>query len=243
MTASSTFEVGVRPGHPGTADPPGSGRRPGDRGPDGRPPRRPGGRGPGGSGPEETRDGRDPVRGPDPGQMAATAMWVALAPILMLFMAFVSAYAVRMGLGQGWVAVPWPRLLWINTGILFLSSLALERARRLASGGQAGVRGWLGITLALGMTFVGGQLLAWRMLLQHGIGIASSPASSFFYLLTGAHAVHLGLGILGLGAVTLWPAAGFRRISRPVAIRIAGIYWHFMGVLWLGLFLLLTLWR
>ena len=55
--------------------------------------------------------------------------------------------------------------------------------------------------------------------------------------------VHLAGGILGLGAVALWPAAGFRRITRPVAIRIAAIYWHFMGVLWLGLFLLLMLWR
>jgi cytochrome c oxidase subunit 3 len=175
--------------------------------------------------------------------MAATAMWVALAPILMLFMAFVSAYAVRMGLGQGWVAVAWPRLLWLNTAILGLSSLALERARRSAARNAPEVRAWLGLTLALGGAFVLGQIVAWRSLLADGVGIATSPASSFFYLLTGAHAVHLAGGILGLGAVALWPAAGFRRITRPVAIRITAIYWHFMGILWLGLFLLLMLWR
>ncbi|HWN82922.1 MAG TPA: hypothetical protein VNM87_12550, partial [Candidatus Udaeobacter sp.] len=113
MTASSTFEVGAPPGV-GTAEPPATGHRPGDRGPDDRRPR-----GPSGRGPEDTHDLREP--GPDPGQLAATAMWIALAPILMLFMAFVSAYAVRMGLGQGWVPVAWPKLLWINTGVLFLS--------------------------------------------------------------------------------------------------------------------------
>jgi cytochrome c oxidase subunit 3 len=173
--------------------------------------------------------------------MAATAMWVALAPILMLFMAFVSAYAVRMGLGEGWVSVPWPRLLWINTAVLMVSSLTLERARRGAVAGDARVRTWLGLTLALGGGFVLGQIAAWRLLLTHGVGISTSPASSFFYLLTGAHAVHLAGGILGLGAVAVWPAVGFRRITRPVAIRVAAIYWHFMGVLWLGLFLLLML--
>jgi cytochrome c oxidase subunit 3 len=175
--------------------------------------------------------------------MAATAMWVALAPILMLFMAFVSAYAVRMGLGQGWVVVPWPRLLWVNTSVLILSSLTLERARRAAVQGEPRVRGWLGLTLALGGWFVLGQLIAWRMLLATGVGISTSPASSFFYLLTGAHLVHLAGGIAGLAAVALWPARGFKRIPRPVAIRVTAIYWHFMGILWLGLFLLLMLWR
>jgi cytochrome c oxidase subunit III len=235
MTASPTIDVGVRPGRVGTP--------PDDR--DGRGRGGPGGGGPGGFGPggSDPGDTGKPAAVPDPGQMAATAMWIALAPILMLFMAFVSAYAVRMGLGQGWVAVPWPRLLWLNTGVLLVSSLALERARREAKRGGSAVRLWLGITLALGLAFVVGQLYAWRLLLATGIGISSSPASSFFYLLTGTHAAHLAGGMIGLSAVTLWPASGFRRIPRPTAIRIAAIYWHFMGVLWVGLFLLLMLWR
>jgi cytochrome c oxidase subunit 3 len=170
--------------------------------------------------------------------MATTAMWVALAPILMLFMAFLSAYVVRRGLGQGFGAVSVPSLLWANTGVLILSSLTLERARRRAQAGGQPVP-WLWLTFALGALFVAGQLFAWRELAAHGIAIGSTPYSAFFYLLTGAHAVHLAGGLIGLGAVAVWPAAGVRRIPRPAAIRVAAIYWHFMGLLWILLFSLL----
>ena len=183
-----------------------------------------------------------PPAGPDPAQMAVTAMWVALAPILMLFMAFLSAYVVRRGLGQGFGSVSVPSLLWGNTAILLVSSVVLERARRkAASGGRPAP--WLWATFALGALFVLGQLLAWRELAAGGVAIGTTPYSAFFYVLTGAHAVHLAGGLIGLGAVALWPASGVRRIPRPVAIRVAAIYWHFMGLLWLVLFSLLIGWR
>ena len=210
------------------------------------PPWKPGGpgdpgRGPGGGGGGDGASGPPPA-GPDPAQMATTAMWVALAPILMLFMAFLSAYVVRRGLGQGFGSVSVPSLLWLNTGVLLLSSLMLERARRRAVAG-AQPAPWLWATFGLGALFVAGQLLAWRELAAHGVAIGTTPYSAFFYLLTGAHAVHLAGGMLGLGAVALWPAARMRRIPRPAAIRVAAIYWHFMGLLWLVLFSLLIGWR
>jgi cytochrome c oxidase subunit 3 len=195
------------------------------------PPRAPRGFGRGGAG-----GGDDSDRA----RVAITGMWIALAPILMLFMAFASAYVVRQGLGEDWVPVEIPRLLWMNTGALLLSSLALERARRREPRAQ---QVWILMAAALGMLFLAGQVVAWRELTGRGIRMATTPYSSFFYLLTGAHGVHLLGGVLGLGAAALWPVAGLGRLPRAVAMRLAAIYWHFMGLLWLGLFLLLLLWR
>ena len=62
---------------------------------------------------------------------ADLGIWVALAPVLMLFLAFVSAYVVRQGLGSNWSAIPVPKLLWGNTLVLLISSIFLERARHL----------------------------------------------------------------------------------------------------------------
>jgi cytochrome c oxidase subunit 3 len=169
-------------------------------------------------------------------------MWVALAPILMLFLAFTSAYVVRHGLAQDWTRVEIPRLLWINTLVLLLSSAALQRARALSRAGDS-ARPWTLLTLLLGLGFVAGQVMAWQELRAHGIGIASSPYSSFFYLLTGAHGVHLAGGLLGLAAAGFWPTAGARAAHGALVLRLAAIYWHFMGALWLGLFALLNFWR
>jgi cytochrome c oxidase subunit 3 len=132
--------------------------------------------------------------------------------------------------------------LWLNTLVLMASSAALEKARSaLRRGGAA--RGWTVLTLVLGVGFVAGQILAWQQLRAAGAGIASSPYSSFFYLLTGAHGVHLAGGLLGLVAACVWPRAGYRGISGTLALRLVAIYWHFMGFLWLGLFALLNFWR
>lgn len=178
----------------------------------------------------------------DTSQIAVTGMWIALAPILMLFMAFVSAYVVRQGLGSDWVPVAVPRLLWANTVALLLSSAALERGRRELRRDVTSGR-WILAALALGSLFLAGQVAAWRELTGRGIGIATTPYSSFFYLLTGAHGIHLAGGLVGLAASALWPVSGIGRLPRTVAVQVASIYWHFMGILWVGLFLLLLLWR
>jgi cytochrome c oxidase subunit III len=227
MTATPAIDLSPPPRRKPAPPPPGG---PGDSG-----------RGPGDGGSGGGKFGQPPA-GADPAQMAATAMWVALAPILMLFMAFLSAYVVRRGLGQGFGPVLVPSLLWGNTAILLLSSAVLEGARRKAAAGGRPAP-WLWATFALGALFVSGQLLAWRQLAADGVAIGTTPYSAFFYLLTGAHAVHLAGGLLGLGAVALWPTSGVGRIPRPAAIRVAAIYWHFMGVLWLVLFSLLIGWR
>lgn len=179
--------------------------------------------------------------GPDPGQLAVTGLWVALAPILMLFLAFVSAYVVRHVAGRNWVAVPIPAVVWLNTGVLLLSSWTLEIGRRGTTRGEATSTRWLRLTFGLGVLFLIGQVVAWSLLVSRGIAAGTTPHGSFFYLLTGTHALHLVAGLIALAFAARWPESGYRRISRRVAVRLAATYWHFMTIVWLGLFLLLVL--
>jgi cytochrome c oxidase subunit 3 len=155
-------------------------------------------------------------------------MWLAIAAITMLFLAFTSAYIVRHGLDPQWQAIRMPRLLPANTLLLLISSLCLEMARRALA-----PRLWLVATLTAGILFVAGQFAAWRQLSDSGLYFAASAHASFFYTLTAMHGLHLAGGILALGWISL--VHGSRsRWFQPVAL-----YWHFMGALWLCLLLLL----
>jgi cytochrome c oxidase subunit 3 len=189
-------------------------------------------RGGGGPGPRAT-----------PGSLARLGAWLAVGPILMLFLALGSAYVVRRGLGGEWLAVPLPRLVFWNTGALLASSATLEIGRRaLRRGGADG--GWIWATFALGALFLAGQVAAWVQWTRAGIGVATTAYGSFFYVLTAAHGAHLLVGVGGLLGGALWPReAGRWRLSRSDALQAAAVYWHFMDLLWLGLLLLLTLGR
>jgi cytochrome c oxidase subunit III len=177
-----------------------------------------------------------------PQRTYVTGMTVALGGTLMFFMALVSAYIVRKGFpNSDWRSLNVPRILWLNTLILVVSSAALERSRRrLADGDEAGFRHWWGVTAILGLFFLAGQLIAWKQLAAAGLFLATNPSSSFFYVFTAAHALHLLGGICGLVAV-LWLQP--RRLTRSTASEVAAMYWHFMDGLWVFLFLLLLLGR
>lgn len=171
-----------------------------------------------------------------------TGIVLGLAAILMFFLALTSSFVVRKGLSNDWAPLSLPPVLWVNTLVLVASSLTLELGRRgLRRGVQAEFRRWWSLTTAMGLAFLVGQVLAWRQLVQAGVYMATNPSNSFFYLMTGAHGVHL------LGGVVALLFLGFRRWDerpgmRPAtAAKVAGIYWHFMGVLWVYLFLLLLL--
>jgi cytochrome c oxidase subunit III len=174
----------------------------------------------------------------------STAIWVVLFAITMMFAAFTSALVVRKGASQDWQTFPLPAILYINTVVLVASSITLEIAsRRIATfmGGAKSQSGspatWLYITLFLGLLFVAGQYLAWRDLRADGLYLATNPSSSFFYLLTAVHALHVLGGLGGLLYV-------LRKLSKSVLRRNQLVattrYWHFMGILWL--YLLLLLW-
>jgi len=175
-------------------------------------------------------------------------MWVALAGISMMFTALTSAYIVRANLANDWRPIAMPRLLWLSTALIVASSFTFEIARRALRSGKSVVYSrWLLVTVTLGLAFLASQLLAWRQLVAQGIYISSNPHSSFFYVLTGAHGLHLLGGILGLDFLLLRSRrrrdeehAGARRLAIADAV---ALYWHFMDGLWIYLFLLLFLWR
>jgi cytochrome c oxidase subunit III len=196
-------------------------------------------RGPGGG-----RDG-DGWRGgagrSAPQRSYITGLTMGLAAILMFFMALVSAFIVRKGFSDDWRAFPLPPILWVNTAILLASSVTIQAARRrLACMDVCGFRHWWGMTTALGLLFVAGQLVAWRQMVHAGVYLASNPSSSFFYLLTAAHGVHLLGGIVAL-LIIGWRGWQNARVTRSTATEMAAIYWHFMDGLWIFLFLLLLL--
>jgi cytochrome c oxidase subunit III len=190
----------------------------------------------------------------------------AIATVSMVFISLTSAYIVRQGLPTfdgttnsyvrdwGMVQLPWA-LLAVNTGLLLLSSLTMEFARRdikrrtaLAplqsipgiSLGDEKSFPWLGITVLLGFGFLVGQWLAWGELKARGFFVDTNPNSSFVYLLTAAHAVHLMGGMMAL----IWASAS-SLLHRPIEARrivvdVTAWYWHFLAVLWVYVFALLA---
>ena len=171
----------------------------------------------------------------------STAIAIGIVSILMFFMALASAFIVLRRGSELWVTVHLPRILWANTCILLASSFTLESARRrLFLADVSGFRKFWLMTTVLGFLFVAGQLIAWRQLVAQGVYIASNQASSFFYIFTGAHAVHL-LG--GVGALLFVSFRKFEdaEISLPTAAEITSYYWHFMDGLWIFLLALLYL--
>ena len=156
-------------------------------------------------------------------------------------------------LSGDWIPLGLPRILWLNTAVIIVSSLTIERARRLLAPQAAGLRdfrgwprrwrGWWGLTTALGVLFLVGQLIAWRQLAAAGIYLATNPSSSFFYLITTAHGIHLLGGLVALSVVGFrsWPAEA--RVNHGTAVTVSAIYWHFLGALWVFLFLLLLVGR
>jgi cytochrome c oxidase subunit 3 len=175
-------------------------------------------------------------------------MLVSLASIAMLFTSLSSAYIVRSGVTYDWFPIAVPRVMFGSTALIILSSISIEIARRKLKQSLPGTYSkYLFLTGLLGVGFLVSQLIAWRQLAQQGIYLSSNPYSSFFYLLTGAHAVHLAGGLLGL--TFLWLRS--RRhldearliAKRQAVVDAVSIYWHFMDALWIYLFLLLFLWR
>ncbi len=175
---------------------------------------------------------------------SSTAIWVVLFAITMMFAAFTSALIVRKGSSLDWQTFTLPSILYFNTLLLVASSATLEIARRRVATYMGGLKNevgsparWLYITLFLGLLFVAGQYVAWTQLRAEGLYLATNPSSSFFYLLTAAHALHVLGGLSGLIYVIRKLSKSTLRRSQLVA---TSRYWHFMDVLWL--YLLLLLW-
>lgn len=195
---------------------------------------------------------------------ARLGLFVGVVGIIMIFVSFASAYIVRQGLPtfdsrtnslvHDWIPVRLPRLLLVNTCVLLLSSITIELARRRAArnatltpvasipavsthSGEG--TSWLAMTVVLGLMFLAGQAMAWRELAASGFYISATPSSSFVFLLTGMHGVHLLGGVIALmiaGAASL-----LRRStqSQSIWLDVTGWYWHFMALLWVSILCLL----
>jgi cytochrome c oxidase subunit 3 len=191
---------------------------------------------------------------------------VALVGVVTLFVAFTMAFLVRENLGtwdpitgtyvRDWIPVRLPfALLSINTVLLLLSSLTLELARRqaaesallapLRSIGIAAVprhvTSWLAVSIALGLFFLVGQTLAWRMLSTSGFDLHTGSSTSFFYVLTATHAIHLVGGLLALIYAGLMSTLSKRVEVRHIIVDVTAWYWHVMCFLWLYVFALFAL--
>ena len=171
---------------------------------------------------------------------AKIGLGVFLAVAGSLFALFSSAYMMRMHMGTDWRSMPVPALLWLNTGVLVASSVALHRAQVAARRGHmGGARDALLAGGVLALAFLAGQLLAWRQLDAAGYFLASNPANSFFYLLTAVHGLHVLGGLVALARATgrVWRGEDADRVR--LSVELCAIYWHFLLVVWLVLFALL----
>jgi cytochrome c oxidase subunit III len=207
--------------------------------------------------------GRPPERTPSPGhvtdsgspsQKSETGMLVAVSAIGMSFAAFTSAMFVRQDSSTDWQHFQLPYVLYLNTLILIGSSVTLQLSRQrfaaipdaarhaTASAKVLLANGiyWLYLTSALRLIFVLGQIVAWRNLAAQGLFLATNPSSSFFYLFTALHAVHLLGGMGGLFYV-LRKLVRNGGLAQTSGLSAFSIYWHFMDLLWVYLLLLLAI--
>jgi cytochrome c oxidase subunit 3 len=173
---------------------------------------------------------------------AKIGLGVFLAVVGSLFALFISAYSMRMTMVD-WRALPMPRLLWFNTAVLVLSSVALQGAYVAARRNNIdGVIFGLCAGGASAVTFLIGQLLAWRELNVAGYFLASNPANSFFYLMTAVHGLHLIGGLVALRRTTAMVWHGTAVTQVRLSVELCAIYWHFLLLVWLVLLGLLTGW-
>ena len=168
-----------------------------------------------------------------------TGMMVGLAGILMLFTGFTSAFLVRRGLGDDWQSIPLPTLVWVNTLILLLSSGCLEMARKRVHEIVSLRKWWLAATL-LGVAFLIGQGVVWKQLWNAGLFLSTNPSSSFFYVLTATHGIHLLGGVIALLVLSgkIW-----KGLLNRMHVDVMALYWHFMDGLWVFLLLLFVVGR
>jgi len=168
------------------------------------------------------------------------ATWLLMTGIAMLFAGLTSAYIVLRGVPT-WDKIPLPPQVWVNTLLLLASSLTLELARRSVRADKVvALRQWLGITAVLGIAFVSGQIVLWREMTASGVLLTSTLHSSFFYVLSGIHAVHILGGLIALVLVSVKAWSGRLSSISFEPLRLCATYWHFMGGVWLYLILLLV---
>jgi cytochrome c oxidase subunit 3 len=193
-----------------------------------------------GGGGGEDRDRSVPGRSR---QTSITGIIVLMCASVMTFASFVSAMVLRRGLNNDWGHIGLPQILYWNTGVLLLSSVAIDMGRRLLHRGKRVAFNWLwSAGTVLGTAFLAGQVVAWMQLERRGFYLTGHPSSSFFYVLTWAHAAHV-IGALGAVMYVEYRALRYELgPSRRTMVDVSAIFWHFLDVLWLGIMALFVFW-
>ena len=168
---------------------------------------------------------------------AKVGLLIFLAVVTSLFGLFFAAYSMRMHHGSDWNPIALPSVLWLNTGMLILASVALEGARRAGDKGQArNLKIGLCAAGVFTFAFLGGQLAAWQQLSASGQFVSSGPAIAFFYVLTAVHGLHLLGGLLAWGKTMGRLTGGAELIDVRLSVQLCAVYWHFLLLVWLILF-------
>ena len=172
-----------------------------------------------------------------------------LLVVLMTFGGLIAAYIVIATNGVAeWQPFDLPIQVWISTAIIVISSFTYHFGKMaVVRNDQPRSKQWFSITTVLGAAFISSQILAWVTLNARGLYVQSNPYAGFFYILTAVHAVHVLGGITALGSVLLrswYPTSNPANIAKREALaQVVGWYWHFMGGLWIVLFILLGFWK
>ena len=166
-------------------------------------------------------------------------LWVFLAVATSLFALLISAYHMRM-MESDWAKLPVPKVLWLNTTVLILSSVSMHWTRTAARRGDIdGVRDGLVAAGVFAFSFLAGQLWAWQQLNASGYFIAANPANAFFYLLTALHGMHLLGGLWVWGKTTVKVLRGVEVGKVRLSVELCAMYWHYLLLVWLVLFAVL----
>ena len=170
-------------------------------------------------------------------------MWLFLASVMMLFMSLTSAYIVRQAEGN-WVFFELPSLFYVTSVIIVVSSVTLQWAFISAKKDQVkSVQSLLLITSLLGLFFLVGQFFGWKQLVGNSIYLVGNPSGSFLYILTGLHGLHIISAIIFLLIMLNASFKGNVHSRNMTKMEMCTTYWHFLGGLWLYLFVFLLLYR
>ncbi len=173
------------------------------------------------------------------------ALWVALVSLVMMFTALTSAYVVRRAAGN-WLEFSIPTLFYVNTLVIFLSSITLHAAY-IAFKREAALafKALLSTTFVLGIAFVVLQYFGWLQLSAEGVPLKTNPSGDFIYAISGLHALHVigGIAVLTVALIMAYLQGVKQSPARKLRLELTLTYWHFVDILWIYLIVFLSLQR
>lgn len=168
-------------------------------------------------------------------------LWVAIGSITMMFAGFTSAYIVKSN-QAGWQPVQMPKIFFLSTVLILLSSGTIYLAYRAMKNRETGkYKNLVLLTTLLGLGFVATQFLGFNELWNQNITFKESVAGSFFYIITGVHALHVVGGVIALLVIFARAFSTKTKYYSSTPVEVAGIYWHFVDILWIYLFVFFLL--